>query len=815
MTEDSLHVAFWCPMPPSASGIAQYGFTLADALRRKVRVSVVVPEWEIDGVVVPDGVGLLSSDEALHGHLDQPDLHLYHVGNHSQFHGWMLDAITTRPGIVVLHDLSLFDLYRGLCGPSPSLWEQVLTHGGYAELLSNPSNFAGVTTLDRTKYAFTHEVVQHNLCTIVHSQWAVEQLHGLYPESRIVHLPLASSLLEEAPAAEATLSIVPTIAILGGINFHKRVDIALRAFARAAHDRRDARLIVAGRSDQPALVTDLRSLIHDLGIDDQTRILLNISSEQFEQILRDSHLVVSLRWPTAGEMSAVLMQALGAGRPVLTSDVPQFAELDSPYVFRVTPNTPREVDDAAAIIRAAIDHPAETRQIGNGAREFVRSTSTWERVAESYVALIREYVGPLRSPATSAGEMGATATVSSDSADAEGILGLNVYGDWSATTGLAHAGRRLCVGLLHRGVPLTVKTVSSRQPRDASLFPPEFIPLAQEPSRPVDLWTLNINEFHLVQDADLRSPRTNRYHIATWYWELATIPEWLTEEFDRVDEIWAPTRFVQRVFERYTKKPVHVVPTTVPEFIPSADQATLRARLGLHDDQVMFLFTFDFNSNVGRKNPLGVLEAFTRAFPERGPNSPVLVLKTINMERDPEFYRAIEGGLANVGGLLINSHLSSQEMADLFTACDVYVSLHRSEGFGLGMAEAMGIGKPVIGTGYSGNLDFMDVTNSCLVGYRLCPITADDHAHNPGAAPLYPEGTLWAQPDIDQAVEWMRILAADQRLRDRIGQSGRQTISSNFSEEAVSRIAVSRLSGLNKELLGQRHPMVTGSGTSK
>ena len=171
-------------MPPAASGIAQYGFTLADALRRKLRVSVVVPEWEIDGVVVPDGVGLLSSDEALHGHLDQPDLHLYHVGNHSQFHGWMLDAITTRPGIVVLHDLSLFDLYRGLCGPSPSLWEQVLTHGGYAELLSNPSNFAGVTTLDRTKYAFTHEVVQHNLCTIVHSQWAVEQLHGLYPESR-------------------------------------------------------------------------------------------------------------------------------------------------------------------------------------------------------------------------------------------------------------------------------------------------------------------------------------------------------------------------------------------------------------------------------------------------------------------------------------------------------------------------------------------------------------------------------------------------------------------------------------------------------
>ena len=813
MTEGSPHVAYWCPMPPSASGIAQYGVKLVDALKRKIRISVVVPDWEIDRVEVPDGVGLLSPDEALRGHLDQPDLHLYNIGNHSQFHGWMLEAIASQPGIGVLHDLSLFDLYRSLCGPSPSLWEHILAHRGY-EIPPHHINGGGEMTLDRTQYAFTHEVMRHNLCTVVHSRWAVDQLHELHPGSRVVHLPLASSVLEEAPDAAATRSAVPTIAILGGINFHKRVDIALEAFARAADERPDASLIVAGRSDQPGLVTALRSKIHDLGIDHQTRILLNISSEQFEQVLRDSHLVVTLRWPTAGETSAVLMDALGAGRPVLTSDIPQFSELDSHYVFKVAPNTPHEVDDAASIIRRAIDHPVETRQVGKAAREFVRSTSTWERVADSYVALIQGYVTPSGTRLSSAKRVRSAESGSSGLATRSGVLGLNVHGDWSATTGLAHAGRRLCLGLLHQGVPLSVKTLSSKQPRDDRLFPPEFIPLAHEPIQPIDLWTLNINEFHLAADVELRSPRTHQYHIATWYWELAAIPEWLTHQFDRVDEIWAPTSFVRRAFLRYTKKPVHIVPAIVPEFIPSGERVELRAHFGLSDDKVVFLFTFDFNSSVGRKNPQGVVEAFTKAFPLRGSNSPTLVLKGINMERDPEFYKIMQEGIAKVDGLLINSHLSNLEMADLFNACDVYVSLHRSEGFGLGMAEAMGIGKPVIGTGYSGNLDFMNVTNSCLVGYRLRPVSGADHAYNPTAADIYPEGTLWAEPDIDQAVEWMRMLAADERLRDQIGQAGRRTISPAFSEDAVSRIAVSRLSGLKGELLGQRYPAVTGRGGS-
>jgi glycosyltransferase involved in cell wall biosynthesis len=237
--------------------------------------------------------------------------------------------------------------------------------------------------------------------------------------------------------------------------------------------------------------------------------------------------------------------------------------------------------------------------------------------------------------------------------------------------------------------------------------------------------------------------------------------------------------------------------------------------LGLPTDRVLFLFTFDFNSNVGRKNPEGVIDAFAKAFPQRGPASPLLVLKSINIERHPEFAAHLQERVERVGGHLINAHLSQQDMANLFDACDVYVSLHRSEGFGLGMAEAMSVGKPVIATGYSGNLAFMNVANSCLVGYHLRPVTGADHLFNPGAAPIYPEGALWAEPDLDQAAEWMRMLAADERLRERIGQFGRETISSGFSEEAASRIAVSRLSALSGELLGERYPLRAGVTASQ
>jgi glycosyltransferase involved in cell wall biosynthesis len=214
----------------------------------------------------------------------------------------------------------------------------------------------------------------------------------------------------------------------------------------------------------------------------------------------------------------------------------------------------------------------------------------------------------------------------------------------------------------------------------------------------------------------------------------------------------------------------------------------------------MFLFTFDFNSSVARKNPLGVIEAFAQAFPENDETS-VLVIKGMNLEQSSTFEAHLRKALICVKGRLITGFLSQQELEDLFHACDVYVSAHRSEGFGLGIAEAMALGKPVIATSYSGNCDFMNAVNSCPLGYRLRPITTHDHVYQEAFGDVYVEGAIWAEPDLGQAAQWMRLLASSEAIRRRIGAEAARTMRDGFSEMAVGRIAEDRLRASYNDLL--------------
>lgn len=378
--------------------------------------------------------------------------------------------------------------------------------------------------------------------------------------------------------------------------------------------------------------------------------------------------------------------------------------------------------------------------------------------------------------------------------------GLRVCGDWPATTGLAQAGRRLVLALLYAGVDLTVATFASGAPRIDELFPPDLRVLQNGLPRPVSLWTMNVNELHQVLDEELSPPGRSTYNIATWFWELPTLPRWMQRQFQRVSELWAPSKFVERTWCLYTDKPVHVVPPVVPILQAGTEGSGFRASFGLPGQRTVFLASFDFNSTVSRKNPLGVVDAFARAFPAAGDHGPLLVVKAINLHRNPDFARLLLERIEAVGGSLIDRQMTADEFANLFHACDVYVSLHRSEGFGLGLAESMAIGKPVIGTAYSGNLDFMSAENSCLVGYALREIDASDQKHNPGMEETYMLGELWAEPDLDQAASWMDLLEHDPALREDIGTRAAAAIQANFSEEAVTHIALLRLQALYREL---------------
>ena len=368
--------------------------------------------------------------------------------------------------------------------------------------------------------------------------------------------------------------------------------------------------------------------------------------------------------------------------------------------------------------------------------------------------------------------------------------GVNVFGDWAATTGLAQAARRLTVAMSDAGFGLSLGTVASGAPRDESRIPDELRHIPDDRRYPIDLWMLNVNEFPAIEDELLRPVGRNTYAIGVWYWELTTFPEGLIAQMDRVDEIWVATKYVQSSFRSVTNRPVHVIPAVVPQL---AGSGRTRKDFGLADGEVVFLFSFDVHSMVARKNPGAVIDAFSKAFGSPARQGTRLVIKVLNLDRHPRVAAWLREAVASVDGVLIDDDLKSEELIDLFICADAYVSLHRSEGFGFGIAESMALGKPVIATAYSGNTDFATAANSCQVGYRLRKINTEDHRYDEGASEVYRTGAVWAEPDVAQAARWMRVLAKDPDLRRRIGEVARATICEDYSAARVAEIVRGRL----------------------
>ena len=215
-------------------------------------------------------------------------------------------------------------------------------------------------------------------------------------------------------------------------------------------------------------------------------------------------------------------------------------------------------------------------------------------------------------------------------------------------------------------------------------------------------------------------PRPGVYRVASWFWELDAFPTDALAHADLVDEVWAPTEFCAAAVRRVLAgRPVRVMPPAVPmpEFAPVA-----RARFGLPDDRFLFYFAFDLASVMERKNPLGLIDAFRLAF--RDGDRAHLAIKVSRGDEHPADLARLKAA-AGPGVTVIDALLPRPEALGLLAACDAYVSLHRSEGLGLALAEAMLLGKPVVATGYSGNLDFMNSANSWLVGHRLVELDRD------------------------------------------------------------------------------------------
>ncbi len=328
-----------------------------------------------------------------------------------------------------------------------------------------------------------------------------------------------------------------------------------------------------------------------------------------------------------------------------------------------------------------------------------------------------------------------------EASDGDEPWGVNVAGFLQSELGIGEAARGLIAGLDAARIPVLpvhgVWRPSSRQAHSYAMV------ATDDAAFPMNIVCVNADVLEQWAADAGESFFSGRYTIGFWWWEvLAFPPQWLPS-FDLVDEVWVASQFVADAISPVSSVPVTKVtlPVSPPSVIPRS-----RSELGLPED-FLFLFLFDHHSIFDRKNPLGAIEAFKHAF--RPGSGAKLVIKSINHEHHvDEHEKLLLCAREHPDIQVIDRYVDANAKNAMIASADCYVSLHRGEGFGLTMAEALCMGKPVIATRYGGNLEFMTDRNSWLVDYRLTPI-------GPGRQP-YPEEGEWADPDLDQASNHMR-----------------------------------------------------------
>jgi glycosyltransferase involved in cell wall biosynthesis/SAM-dependent methyltransferase len=368
-------------------------------------------------------------------------------------------------------------------------------------------------------------------------------------------------------------------------------------------------------------------------------------------------------------------------------------------------------------------------------------------------------------------------------------LGVNVVGYLRGGLGLGQAARLYVQALNVAGVPVRTTTVDVSLPdvvgpdgRRAQVKTLDFADLRVEGELPFNLVCVNAPELPALHTSLGAEFFEDRYTIGVWAWEVDVVPPSWDRAFGLVDEIWVYSRYVQEILSNVSPVPVVRIPLPIVAPAPGGDVA------GLHlPEGFAFLFLFDFYSTLQRKNPLGLVEAFTRAFTVG--EGPQLVLKSHNGDFKPERLARLREAAGDRPDIhIVDQFLTAAEMAALMRRADCYVSLHRAEGFGLTLGETMALGKPVIATGFSANLDFMTAENSYLVRHKETLVGPEGEN--------YPAHGTWAEPDLDHAAQLMREVWEHQDEARARGARAQREIAEHFSLEAVGLAARERLKRL-------------------
>lgn len=364
-------------------------------------------------------------------------------------------------------------------------------------------------------------------------------------------------------------------------------------------------------------------------------------------------------------------------------------------------------------------------------------------------------------------------------------FGINLIGNLSGGVGLGVICRAIATLLKKRRVPFSVLDVPHAwgSPQPVSGLDGHLVSRPEELPHPVSLYVLPCIFYETLFDNNPALVTAARFHVANLWWEASRLPTRWIDILSRFDAVLAMSDFIADT----CRNQLPMTPTIcgeAPLELPGKVRGS-RADFGLPADAVVFVASLDPNSDPTRKNPEGLVSAFRAAFPDSD-DKVRLVIRLNNADTDVgRFIRdrllQLAGGDGRIGLLL--APMSYETVLSLYASADVFVSLHRGEGLGLGMLEAMALGKPVIATGWSGNLGFMNHGNSALLRYRLVPVFGIYDFFRPEA--LGSEAR-WADPVPEDAVAWMQRLRANPELRREFGLRGRRSAAEYRAKAATA-----------------------------
>ncbi|MGL5439558.1 MAG: glycosyltransferase [Filifactoraceae bacterium] len=364
--------------------------------------------------------------------------------------------------------------------------------------------------------------------------------------------------------------------------------------------------------------------------------------------------------------------------------------------------------------------------------------------------------------------------------------GINVIGAIKSEIGLGQSCRLLARAVLNTNLPSTIynyKITNSVQQKDNTFDNVTDIEIKY------NINIIHINPYDMpLAVATLGMEFWNkRYNIGYWLWELEEFPKEWESHFKYVDEIWTPSDFVSQSIRKSTNLPVRTIPYAI-----KADSSEVMDReyFNLPKDKFLFITMFDSNSTMGRKNPLGAINAYKQAFRDDD-DSVGLIIKVNNGQKsDIQKIKELLIGYKNI--FIIDKILEKIEVNSLIKDSDVLISLHRAEGYGLPIAEAMFLGTPTIATNWSSNVEFSSKERNCLVDYTLINIE-EDYA-------MYKKGNRWADPDINHAAQYMVKLKNDKIYYNSIRVKAKEYMEQHLNKDNISKIIENRI----KEILEGR-----------